>query len=117
MDDGNWRKAFVFGALERAAVEKRLQRREQLLMEIGGSVTYDGILKAAIARAKAAARGSRSYDLYGTWHQHIGTISSVWDKFSKILNEPDLQISESQKVLLMNQINQDYGTGASLYFE
>jgi hypothetical protein len=88
--------------------------RMQVLAEIGGSISFDGILSAAIERAKKKSRAKGLSDaLYGTWHQHVGSTGHVFDAFREILE--DLNITTGHGQPLLEELNKRYGTGASLY--
>ena len=88
--------------------------RMQVLAEIGGSISFKGILDAAVDRAKKNDRANGlSASLYGTWHQHVGTIGRVCDEFRGILD--DLNITTGHGQPLLEELNRRYGTGASLY--
>jgi hypothetical protein len=88
--------------------------RMQVLAEIGGSISFKGILDAAVDRAKKKDRAKGLSDsLYGTWHQHIGTIGRVSDEFRGILE--DLNITTGHGEPLLEELDRRFGTGASLY--
>jgi hypothetical protein len=91
-------------------------RRDATVVEIGGTTTYAAILAAAIARAKAAVRArGLSDDLYGTWHQHNSTKSAVFDQFRDILRDLDLSPAEVREHV--KTLDEEWGSGASLYFD
>jgi hypothetical protein len=88
--------------------------RARLMAEIGGTVCFDGILNAAVERAKRRAREQgRSDSLYGTWHEHVSTNGRVWEEFKGILD--DLKITDGPGRPLLEELNRRYGTGATLY--
>jgi hypothetical protein len=122
-----WRNKHVANRLkdaERAKAEEQAARRahavrlrrDATLVEIGGTTTYAAILATAIARARAAVRArGLSDDLYGTWHQHNSTKSAVFDQFRAILR--DLDLGHAEALAYVKELDDQWGTGASLYFD
>lgn len=59
-------------------------------------------------------RGNKD-DLFNTSHQHVSTIDTVFGKFREILSELERRPGEYNKFLI--EPDNNYGAGASLYFE
>ena len=116
-----WRNKYVASRLNDAEAAKTAHtirlRRDATLAQMGAPpITYAAILTAAIERAKdaALARGL-STSLYGTWSQHNSTKEKVFDQFGNILRDLDLSPAEVREYVKM--LDEEWGSGASLYFD
>ncbi len=94
----------------------KIRIREDTLAKLGGEITFDSVLHLAVDRGRkqAIAKGNKDV-LFNTWHQHVSTIDTVFGKFREILSELERQPVEYNKLLI--ELDNNYGTGASLYVE
>ena len=67
------------------------------------------------ARERARAEGSRSFHLYGTWTQHMGTLGRVKDNLDQIVMERGERMTDETGTAHPYQDEWDarYGKGAS----